>query len=209
MTPAHPSDSPEPGRRTVLRAAALLAAVVPLAACSAVEDPLAKQAREGDNKNYIAGDGSVQEYAAESRGEPVRLTGTLYDGTDIDSSAWVGRVTVLNFWYAACAPCRVEAPHLVELYEEFQDQGVDFLGVNVRDQKATAEAFERNFKIPYPSAPDTTGSILMGLTQYVNPRAVPTTLVLDKQGRVAARVLGAIEKSTLKTLIADRVAEPA
>ncbi|MGJ9402943.1 TlpA family protein disulfide reductase [Arthrobacter sp. KK5.5] len=205
--PLQSSLSPRPNRRSILRAAALFAAAVPLAACSAVEDPLAAQARAGNNKNYIAGDGSVEEYAAESRGEAVQVTGTTYDGDAVDSAAWAGQVTVLNFWYAACAPCRVEAPHMAELSKEFADQGVEFIGVNVRDEEPTASAFERTFGIEYPSMPDRDGAILLAMTEFVPPQAVPTTLVIDKRGRVAARILGVAEKNTLKTLIADRVAE--
>ena len=197
-----------PDRRSVLRAAVVLAAALPLAACAS-EDPLAAQAREGNNKNYIAGDGSVQEYDAGSRGESVAVTGTTYAGEAVDSATWGGQVTVLNFWYAACAPCRVEAPHMAELSREYADQGVQFLGVNVRDEAATAAAFERTFDVPYPSMPDKDGRVLLAMTKYVPPQAVPTTLVIDKQGRVAARILGVAEKSTLKAIIADRVAETA
>lgn len=194
------------GRRTILRAAMLAAAALPLAACVGEEDPLAKQAREGNNKNYIAGDGSVQEYGKESRTDPVQINSVAYDGTKIDSANWVGQVTVLNFWYAACAPCRIEAPHMVELSAEFKDE-VEFVGINVRDEKEAAEAFERTFGIKYPSIQDTQGEIQLAMTKYVPLKAVPTTLVLDKQGRVSARVLGVAEKSTLKSLINTALTE--
>lgn len=207
--PSRPADSPLPERRRVLRAAALFAAVVPLAACSTGEDPLAKQARAGNGKNYIAGDGSVQEYAAASRGKPLELRGTTYEGQEVGPGQITGHVTVLNFWYAACAPCRLEAPHLAALSKAFAGKGVKFYGVNVRDGKATAAAFERTFGIPYPSMPDADGSILLAMTDYVPPQAVPTTLVLDRQGRVAARLLGEADESTLKALISDLVSEPA
>lgn len=194
------------GRRTFLRAAMLGAAVLPLAACVGEEDPLAKQAREGNNKNYIAGDGSVQEYGPESRTEPVEIEAVAYDGQKIDSADWIGQVTVLNFWYAACAPCRIEAPHLVELNKEF-DGKAGFLGINVRDEKEAAEAFERTFGIKYPSVQDTQGTIQLAMTKYVPLKAVPTTLVLDKQGRVSARILGVAEKPTLKALINTALTE--
>ncbi|MFD1213859.1 TlpA family protein disulfide reductase [Arthrobacter sp. GCM10027362] len=178
---------------------------MPLAACS-VEDPLAKQASAGDNKNYIAGDGSVTEYEPAQRGEPVQLAAKLFDGTTVDSAGWAGKVTVLNFWYAACAPCRLEAPALQELSQEYKGQA-QFYGVNIRDEIRTAEAFERNFGVTYPSFADKNGGILLAMTRYVPPQAVPTTLVLDKQGRVAARILGVADKGTLKALIKDAVAE--
>jgi len=203
-----PSADGRPGlnRRALLRTAVLLAAAVPLAACGTENDPLSDGV---SNSNFIAGDGSVEVYDEAERGDPVQLTGTFYDGESLDSADWAGQVTVLNFWYAACAPCRVEAPHLTKLANEFDGDGAAFYGVNVRDQEATAAAFERTYEIPYPSAPDTDGSILLGLTQYVNPQAVPTTLVLDTEGRVAARVLGVAEEGTLRALIEDRISEGA
>ncbi|WDF35149.1 TlpA disulfide reductase family protein (plasmid) [Arthrobacter agilis] len=174
----------------------------------ASSDALARQAAAGDNKNYIAGDGSVAEYAPESRGEAVRLEGTLFDGTTLNQDDWAGDVVVLNFWYAACAPCRTEAPTLNAVREEFKDQGVRFYGINVRDERSTAEAFERNFGVTYPSFEDRGGDILLDLTQYVPPQAVPTTLILDRKGRVSARILGLAEKTTLTTLVEDVAKTP-
>ena len=181
-------------RRSVLTAGgAALAAVFGLSGC-AQDDALAKQAKAGDNKNYVAGDGSVTEFAVADRKSPVALKGTLFDGTAVTSADFPGKVTVLNFWFAACAPCRVEAPSLEALNQEFKTKGVQFFGVNLRDEKATADAFDKTFNLTYPSFNDKDG-------------AVPTTLVLDKQGRVASRVLGEIQQGTLKSLIAAAVAE--
>ena len=187
-------------------AASAIAAVVVLSGCAA-QDPLAQQAAEGSNKNYIAGDGSVTEYDVAERGEPVQIEGTLYNGDTVSSSAWPGEVTVLNFWYAACAPCREEAPDLVALHEEYQSEDVQFYGVNIRDSKENAEAFERNFGIPYPSFNDSDGGVLLAMTSHVPPQAVPTTLVLDKEGRVSARILGLADKGTLSALIDSALAE--
>lgn len=206
MTDPTSSQAARLGRRTLLRAVVLGAAIIPLAACVGEEDPLAKQAREGNNKNYIAGDGSVEEYAPESRTAPVEIKAVAYDGSAIDSADWAGQATILNFWYAACAPCRIEAPHMVELNKEFGDKA-QFIGINVRDEKDAAEAFERNFGIKYPSVQDTEGAIQLAMTKYVPLKAVPTTLVLDKQGRVSARVLGAADKTTLKALINTALTE--
>ncbi|WP_407079908.1 TlpA family protein disulfide reductase [Arthrobacter zhaoxinii] len=204
-----PAEPESLGRRSFLRLGAGLALAVPFAATAAgcsTDDPLAEQANAGDNKNYIAGDGSVTEYDPSERGEAVQLTGTLFDGTEVASSDWAGDVVVLNFWYAACAPCRKEAPDLVELHDDFAGDGARFYGVNIRDEKATAEAFERNFNIPYPSFRDKDGGVLLAMTNFVPPSAVPTTLVLDRQGRVAARILGLADKGTLKALITDALA---
>ena len=191
-----------PGRRTVL---GLAAAVLALAGCGR-QDGLAEQARAGDNKNYIAGDGSVNEYPPEARGSTVSLEGHLFSGQKVSAAEWAGKVVVLNFWYAGCAPCRAEAPDLAALHTELKDDGVLFYGVNVRDDAPTAAAFERTFNVKYPSFDDSDGGILLAMTEYVPPRAVPTTLVLDKQGRVSARILGISQKGTLKALITSAAA---
>lgn len=195
-------------RRAVLAAggAALAALTLGLSAC-AQEDALAKQAKAGDNKNYVAGDGSVTEFTAADRKAALAINGTLFNGTRVAPADLQGKVTVLNFWFAACAPCRVEAPILEELHQDFKDQGVQFFGVNLRDEKATAEAFDKSFNLTYPSFDDKNGDVLLAVSGLVPPGAVPTTLVLDKQGRVASRVLGEIQKGTLKALITAVVAE--
>lgn len=195
--------------RVLLPIAAVAAATtLVLAGCTA-DDGLAKQYRSGNGQNYIAGDGTVSEYADASRGEPVSFTGTLQDGTKVSSSDYEGKVLVVNFWYAGCPPCRVEAPDLQSLSQKYASQGVDFLGVNLYDSAQTAASFEKDKGVTYPSVLDRdTGSVLLAFSKTVPPKATPTTLVVDKKGRVAARILGAIPgKSILDTLISDAVAE--
>ncbi len=181
----------------------VLVASLFLTGCVAA-DPLADQATAGST-SYVAGDGSVAEYAPESRREPLTVQGTLFDGTRAGSQEWAGQVVVLNVWYAACAPCRAESPTLAALHQDFAQQGVQFYGINIRDESATADAFERNFDISYPSFEDRDGQILLSLTEYVPPQAVPTTLVLDREGRVAARVLGIADENVLRTLITEEL----
>ena len=163
-------------------------------------DDLAQRA-SNDGSNYIAGDGSVQEFGPENRGESVAFESETFEGEQITPETFQGEVTVINFWYAACAPCRVEAPDLEEIHQEFEPEGVQFYGVNTRDTQATAEAFERNFGITYPSMEDRSGTVLMSMTDYVHPSAVPTTLVLDRQGRVSARISGIVDPGTPRALI--------
>jgi thiol-disulfide isomerase/thioredoxin len=167
---------------------------------------LADQYRAGDNKNYIAGDGTVTEFSKENRKAAVAWSGTTVTGETISSKDLAGVVVVMNFWFAACAPCRAEAPDLVALQNENKD--VQFIGVNVRDSAVTANAFERNFNITWPSIIDSnSGSVLLAFTGIVTPQAVPTTLVIGKDGKVSARVLGKIDKSILGTLIKTAVKE--
>ena len=178
-----------------------------LAGCSS-NDTLANQFKSGDNKNYIAGDGTVSEYAAADRGKPVAWQGVTESGSVLSSANLSGVVTVVNFWYAGCAPCRAEAKDLEALYKEFLPNKVQFVGVNVRDTAGTAQAFDRAFGMTYPSIIDNnTGSVVLAFTGIVSPQAVPTTLVVDRKGRVAARILGRLEKGTLKAMIQKVVAE--
>ena len=187
-------------------AAALVAGIAALAltltGCSS--DPLAQQYREGSNKNYIAGDGSITEITLENRGDVISFTGTTESGETVDSADYLGNVLVVNFWYAGCAPCRAEAPDLEQVYQESSASGVNFLGVNVRDQAPTIDTFNSRFGITYPSIIDQDGQVQLAFASQVPPNAVPTTLILDAQGRVAARILGQLkDPSILTTLIAD------
>ncbi|TLP71719.1 TlpA family protein disulfide reductase [Nesterenkonia sphaerica] len=202
--PLDPSSGRRPKGRTVA-AIAMASTAFLLSACGSDSDDLAQRA-SNDGTNYVAGDGSVEEVAPESRGESVEFESTLFDGTDITPETFQGEVSVINFWYAACAPCRVEAPDLQEIHEEFEPEGVQFFGVNTRDTQPTAEAFERTFGVTYPSMEDRSGQVIMAMTEYAHPSAVPTTLVLDRDGRVSARVVGIVEPGTLRALI-DTVLE--
>jgi thiol-disulfide isomerase/thioredoxin len=182
--------------------AAALAVALSFLVSGCANDSLADQFKAGDNKNYIAGDGTVSEFAEANRSEPVVWSGPTESGGLLKSDQLQGVVVVMNFWYAGCAPCRAEAPDLVAVNKLFVGKNVQFVGVNVRDSAATALAFDRNFDITWPSIIDSqSGSVLLAFTGLVTPQAVPTTLVLDKKGRVAARVLGKVEASTLKALI--------
>lgn len=186
--------------KTALAAALAVAVSITFSGCAS--DPLADQFKAGGNKNYIAGDGTVSEFAEENRGKSIVWSGPTESGGLLKSDQLTGVVVVMNYWYAACAPCRAEAKDLVAVNEMFIGKNVQFVGVNVRDTAATALAFDRTFEITWPSIIDaTSGSVLLAFTGVVTPQAVPTTLVIDKKGRVAARVLGQIQASTLKALV--------
>ena len=194
--------------RSTLGLVALAAAsALVLAGCSS--DPLAEQYREGSNKGYIAGDGTIAEFPADERGEPIAFEGETIEGETLDSADLAGEVTVVNFWYAGCAPCRAEAPMLQQVFEEFDGNGASFVGVNVRDQAATAASFEQNYGITYPSIVDANdGDVQYAFAGDVPPAAVPTTLVLDAEGRVAARILGQLkDASILETIVRETLEE--
>jgi thiol-disulfide isomerase/thioredoxin len=193
-------------REPVSAIAVALACALLLSGCAS--DPLADQYRAGSGKNYIAGDGSVTEIVAENRSDAVVFEGVDESGGTISSRELLGEVIVVNFWYAGCAPCRAEAPVLEEAFEESASTGVAFVGVNVRDQAETAQTFNAEFGVTYSSIIDTNGQAQLAFATNVPPNAVPTTLVLDRQGRVAARILGQLKNaSILTTIISDVAAE--
>ncbi|EWS81958.1 TlpA family protein disulfide reductase [Brachybacterium phenoliresistens] len=194
------SGSPAITRRTALSAAGAAGGALLLAACGT--DTSGRY-----DSGYVAGDGVTAEIPADERGEPLEFSGTTYDGEAFSSVDARGEVLVLNVWYASCPPCRAEAPDLKAIAEEYADQGVRFLGVNVRDEAGPAQAFEEKYQIPYPSLPDLDATILYALRGSVAPNAVPSTLVIDVEGRVAARISGAADPSVLRTMIDTVLAE--
>ena len=186
----------------------LLAMALTSGCASNQADNLASQFKNGDNKNYISGDGTTLEIAAADREPSVAWKGVTENGSVLTSGNLTGVVTVMNFWYAGCAPCRAEAKDLEALYQQFLPNKVQFVGVNVRDTAGTALAFDKKFGMTYPSVLDnTSGSVVLAFTGVVSPQAVPTTLVVDRKGRVAARILGRLEKGTLKAMITKVLAE--
>ena len=192
--------------RKFLAALAISALVLTTSACA--NDSLADQFRSGDNKNYIAGDGTVTEFVLGSRPKAADWSGVTESGEALSSNQLDGVITVMNFWYAGCAPCRIEMPELIELQTEFLSEGVQFIGVNVRDSAETSLAFARRIGMNFPSVMDAkTGSVVLGFTGVVTPQAVPTTLVIDAEGNVSARVLGRIDKGILTTLVKTVIEE--
>lgn len=205
-------------RPTIQRGATVLvlalAGALGLAACAGSDGggSLAQQWQDAEDKGYIGGDGSTTSIAPEARTQPVEFSGVTEFGGEATSDEYRGTVTVVNFWYAGCAPCRAEAPDLKAAYEEFEDDGVQFLGVNTRDGAAQALKFSEEFGIEYPSILDTEGdrAVQRAFAGQIPLNAVPTTLVLDTEGRVAHRVLGQVaDVSQLRTLIKETLAESA
>lgn len=195
-------------RRSTPFIAALALVAVALTGCTS-SDSLAQQYRDGNEKGYIAGDFQVVEIPAADRGDPVVFEGVTETGETVSSDDYRGGVLVVNFWYAACGPCIVEAPLLEQVWQEYQDQGVAFLGVNTYDQPATALSFAQDNNVTYPSVIDVNdGQVKLAFAQVTPIQATPTTLVLDRDGRVAARVIGQLASaSILSTLVDDTLAE--
>lgn len=189
--PVHPT------RRALLGLAAGVPAALLLAACGA---DTSERYSSGDS-GYVSGSGVATEIGPADRGEPLEIEGTTYEDEEFSSAEHRGEVLVVNVWYASCPPCRKEAPDLQAIHEEYAEQGVRLIGVNVRDSAGPARAFEETYGITYPSMPDPDAEIMYSLRGQVAPNAVPSTLVLDREGRVAARISGAADPSVLRAMI--------
>jgi len=187
-------------KRVAVVATIALAASLALAGCGA-NDSLAKSyntSTSGETGNYVSADGTTKTIAAADRGAAVTWSGTTDAGNQVSSADYAGKVVVLNFWYAGCPPCRLEAKDLQKLNTKYSDQGVVFLGVNVEDTAPTAQSFETSHGVTYPSILDAEdGAVRLAFHGKIQPNAVPTTLILDAKGRVAARFSGLITSPSL------------
>lgn len=180
-----------------------LAALTLLAGCSTESSELAAQARAGDNKSYISGDGEIVRYAPEDRLEPVTLSGPTITGDEWSLEDQRGSVVVLNKWGSWCPPCVAETPELVAAWDEIQsmEAPVTMVGLNFRESPQTGAAFAERSGMTYPSLADEDG--ILPLELQGRAQATPTTLVIDQEGRIAATVAGPLTRATLIGLVED------
>jgi thiol-disulfide isomerase/thioredoxin len=181
----------------------LVAVVSPLVACSGA----GSSAEVTAETRYVSGGGTVTTVPPEQRRPAPPLRGTTLTGDVLDLASYRGRVVVLNVWGSWCPPCRKEAPDLVKAAKALEAKDVAFVGLNTRDlDPEPARAFVRTFEVPYPSVYDPNGEQLLGFRETLPANAIPSTLVIDTEGRVAARVLGPVDDRTLGHLVDDVVA---
>lgn len=157
------------------------------------------------DKGYIDGSGVITRLDEGKREKVGTVEGTTLDGDKVSLAQYAGKVVVINVWGSWCPPCRDEADDLAVAAEELMPQGVVFLGINTKDNSAeTALAFERKRKVPYPSIFDPGGNNLLAFYGTLSPNAIPSTVIIDAEGRVAAIILGEITSArTLVNLVQD------
>jgi peroxiredoxin len=185
-------------------AAALGVTAVLLAGCSTGES--AVDVNNGGEFRFVAGTPAGEVIPADERASAPEFSGTLLDGGAFTSTDLSGDVAVLNFWGSWCAPCRVETPEFQELYTEVADQGVQFLGLNVKDQQQFAEAFVTSKGVTFPSLFDPKGQVALAFRDYPAD-AIPSTIVLDRASRVAAVYTGEVRQDDLRTVLAQLTGE--
>ena len=193
------------GHRSARRAAALALVVgAALAVGGCTSDG---SVESGDNQGFVSADLGVDVIPVAERQVAPDVSGTTLDGDEISLGDFAGDVVVMNVWGSWCAPCRAEAPALQEVYESTKRDGVAFLGINVRDQEASARAFEDTFDISYPSFVDPSSKLLLEFRDTVPASGIPSTVVIDRDGRVAARLVGPTTYSQLSSLVDDIASE--
>ena len=146
-------------------------------------------------ESFVSGDGSTTFIKIGDRKIAPAISGMTLSGNQYTYTK--DKVAVVNVWASWCAPCRAEAPTLAALANKYTD--VAFIGILTRDNPATAEAFQRRFKLPYPTIID--DSILIGFKGSLPANAIPSTVILDKNGKVAARISGTVTVAALSELI--------
>jgi len=184
-----------------------LAGALALGACDS--GAIGNSGPGSNGQSFVSGSPGTTVYGGNSGPVAPRVTGTLLSGGKFTLAQEHGHVVVLNFWGSWCTPCRAEAPFLSRLARHFTPTGVRFLGVDIRDSPATAEAFQRDFHIGYPSLNDPGDEIALAFRDTVPPAGIPTTLVIGRDGRIAARVIGEVSYPGLRGLISRALAQPA
>jgi peroxiredoxin len=186
--------------RTKRRAVVLVAAVITGALLVVVL--VAGWATSGKRDvTDVDGNPNAVLYPAGHRPLAPDFTGTTLTGSRLSFSSYRGRVVVVNFWGSWCVPCREEAAALAVAAQQYEPAGVAFLGVDVRDTTASAEAFTRSFDITYPSVSDSGSQITLDFTAVVPIAGTPTTLVIDRTGRIAGAVFGQASYAELNTIL--------
>jgi thiol-disulfide isomerase/thioredoxin len=181
-----------------------LAAIV---GCLLLATGCSSLASTGD-KGFYTGEGDVNIVTAIDRGDPVELTGEDLDGDPVDISDYRGRPVVVVVWGSWCGPCRAEAPDVVAAANQIGGKA-QFLGINLRNASTTdAQAFVRTYDVPYPSVFSPDGKALLQFRGTLGPNSIPSFVVLDGEGRIAASILGALpSKRTLVDLVDDVAGE--
>ncbi|MDX3526529.1 TlpA disulfide reductase family protein [Streptomyces sp. ID05-39B] len=190
--------------RTPLSAAVAVATALLLSACTS-----GGVSGGGGDTNFIMGKDGISTVEKGERDPAPDLSGKTIDNKQLAVSSFKGKVVVLNVWGSWCAPCRAEAPNFQKVSTDLKAQGVQFVGINVADAKeSSALAFEKTYGVTYPSLYDPSSRLMLRFKKgTLNLQAIPSTLVLDREGKIAARSLAALSEEKLRSMIDPVLAE--
>lgn len=189
-------------RRRALLAAVAAAAVLAVAGCDG--GAIGANTPTSSGQSFVGHSYESTFYQTGHRPTAPVVAGTTVSGQHLSLAAYRGDTVVLNFWGSWCAPCRAEAPALGQLARQLQSRGVRFVGIDIRDETDSALAFMSQFNVGYPSISDPSDEIALDFRSTVPPADIPTTLVIDRDGRIADRIFGASSYAELLSVI-DRV----
>jgi thiol-disulfide isomerase/thioredoxin len=201
-------NSPPRRRRAAAVLAAGAAVVLALTGCGSMSGGSGSSASSSNTK-FIPGTGEITTVPVADRIAAPDISGKTVDGGQLSLSQFKGKVVVLNVWGSWCDPCRGEAPNLAAVAKSTAGKDVQFVGINTRDyDPAQARSFEHDFGITYPSLFDPDGRLLMEFPRgSLPPQSIPTTLIIDRQGRIAVRALTALTESQLDNALDPIIAE--
>lgn len=190
--------------RPALLIAAVAAGASVLAGCGGEETGTSS----GDTK-FVQGTGKITKVPGGERQAAPDISGKGVDGERLELSDYKGKIVVLNVWGSWCAPCRAEAPNLAKVAKETEGEDVQFVGINTRDlDRANAKAFERNYGVEYPSFFDPSGKLILRFPKgSLSPQAIPSTLILDREGKIAVRALKELSEKELRSALDPLTAE--
>jgi thiol-disulfide isomerase/thioredoxin len=189
-------------RHTAVRIALALVATMMLVSCTRTGAD--EQTQSAGQVGYPTVPRNLTRIPPDQRQELPTVSGpALGSNQTISTRDYRGKVVVINVWGSWCPPCRKEAPDLQAASVE-TTADAQFVGITSKDyDPAPAEAFVRSFKITYPSIYDPTGKVLLAFAGELPPSAIPSTMIIDREGRLAVRVLSEVSKITLVDMIND------
>jgi thiol-disulfide isomerase/thioredoxin len=180
---------------------AAVAALASLAAAGCESGQIAANVPQSSGQSFVGHSYESTFYQVGQRPVVPAVSGTTLAGQHLNLASYKGDTVVLNFWGSWCDPCRSEAPALGTLARQLQPDGVRFIGIDIRDEPDAALSFMQNFNVSYPSLNDPNDEIALEFHSTVPPAAIPTTLIIDRNGRIAVRIFGASTYKDLKELV--------
>ena len=162
----------------------------------------------GGQFRFVSASDPGQTWKPADRKKVGDVTGERLEGGSFNLSSDAGKVVVVNFWASWCAPCQIETPQFDSVYRAYKDKGVDFVGIDFKDQRGKAQSFVKDNDISFPIVYDQQGKTALELG-HLPSQGLPFTVLIDKQQRVAAVYVGSLTPKDLEPVLDRLLADPA